>query len=33
VEDREINSDHVSSEEQLADILTKALLKARFDEL
>jgi transposase InsO family protein len=33
VEDGEIHPDHVSSEEQLADILTKALPKSRFEEL
>jgi hypothetical protein len=33
VEDGDVHLVHVSGEEQLTDILTKALLKARFEEL
>jgi hypothetical protein len=33
VEDGDVKPEYVSSEEQLTDILTKALPKARFDDL
>jgi hypothetical protein len=33
VEEGEVHPDHVSCEQQVVDILTKALRKARFEEL